>query len=72
MRFLLVGVLFCLIFTLSAFAGSLKFTATLPSATQSTLGANQRLDIEGAAFTEIRTKLQNWATYTGYSAGTAR
>lgn len=55
-----------------AFAsGGLTFNAQLPSATQGTLGVNQQLEIQGAAISEIRTKMNTWAVYTGYSTGRA-
>ena len=68
--FIIFVAMLCL--AISAFAASLDFRATLPSATQATLGAGRQLEIQKAAITEIRVKMQNWATFSGYSAGTTR
>lgn len=55
-----------------AAATSLNFSAPLPSATNSTIGMNQQLEIQKAAMQEIRTKMENWAAFTGYSSGSGR
>jgi hypothetical protein len=55
-----------------ASAAAITFTKPLPSATHGTLGVNEQLEIQKAAMEEMRTKMENWAVYTGYSSGTGR
>lgn len=69
----LVILMFSFIFMAGVvYAAAINYSATLPAATQSTLGANQQLEIQGAATTELRTKLNNMATFQGYSARSGR
>lgn len=72
MRYLIIAICLMLVVVTLAFADSLSFVKPIPAATQSTWGSNQQLELQGAAITEIRTKMQNWATFSGYSAGTTR
>lgn len=55
-----------------ALAANLHFTKSMPSATQGTLGTNQKLEMQKAVIDEMKTKMENWAVYTGYSTGTNR
>lgn len=71
-KIILIAVMLIIGSVLGAFAaGGLTFNTTIPGATDSTLGANEILEKQKAAITEIRTKMNTWAVYTGYSTGRA-
>lgn len=68
----LLGILAVLVVVGSVFGAAIKFDKPLPGATHGTLGVNQQLEIQKAAMQEMRTKMENWAAFTGYSSGTNR
>lgn len=55
-----------------AFAAAFTFSATNPGAETATLGENQKLEQQKAAIAEVRTKMEAWATFSGYSARSGR
>jgi hypothetical protein len=69
---ILLGMVAILMVALGVHAAAINFSKPLPSAEQGTLGVNQQLEIQKAAMEEMRTKMVNWAAYTGYSSATSR
>lgn len=74
MSFKMFGLILLIILSLVglASAAALTFTKPVPNATHGTLGVNQQLEMSKAAIEEIKTKMENWAAFTGYSTGTGR
>jgi hypothetical protein len=55
-----------------AIAARFTWTQTVPDSTYGTRGTNEKLEMQKAVIAEIKTKMTNWATFTGYSDGSGR
>lgn len=67
----IVALLLVVFFASAVWAASINFSAPLPDASHGA-GINEQLTIQKTAMAELRTKMQNWATFTGYSARSGR
>ena len=72
MNKIVIAIIIVLAVATMAIAANMHFSSTLPGATYGTRGTNEKLELQKAAIEELRTKMNNWATYTGYSTGTNR
>ena len=71
MKSIVFGCLLVLVLASVAYAASINFVKPVPDPSFSA-GQNMKETIQKEAIEEIRTKMTNWATFSGYSARSGR